>query len=95
MFGLPFGSGFGGSTVSEVVQQSFLADLVNRRKSPKTGKDTSAWLLEHHGARVIEPLAMEPNPNTYRYDYYYNSKENALYRRTPTINKLFVWKRMR
>lgn len=35
-----------------------------------------------NGGRLVECTAFEPDPATYRGDYYYNAAENRLYKRT-------------
>lgn len=96
MFGDVFGVvAFGDNQESDVyTKREFLYDLQERRKSRKIGRDP-IWYLERYGANIIKPVAFEPNPDTYRGDFYYNSKENSLYRKAISINKTYVWKKMR
>jgi len=61
----------------------FLSDLMNRRVHYQTGHWT-ARTFELIGAGVIEPTAFEPDPTTYRGEYYYNAVTNALYRKIVT-----------
>lgn len=66
---------------------TFLIDLNNKRKMQTYGPGCSSiWELESHGATIIEPTAFEPDPNTYRHDYYYNAIVNTLYKKV-TITK--------
>lgn len=58
----------------------FLQDLIARRGLKRTGEFT-ARVLELDGATIIEPTAFEPDPTTYRGEYYYNAITNILYRR--------------
>lgn len=62
---------------------TFLADLFARRGNPSPGHDPLRF-AELWGATIIEPTAFEPDPSTYRGDYYYNSVTNTLYRKVIT-----------
>lgn len=42
--------------------------------------------LELYGARIIEPTAFEPDPRTYRGEYYYNAVTNQLFRKVISRN---------
>lgn len=75
-------------------QDQFLNDLFARCGRRYTNPNGNIWFLERNGARIVEPLAGEPDPNTFRGEYYYNSIENMLYRKIKTIAETFVWKRM-
>lgn len=78
------------STTVEQIQAT-LTDLASRRGPsvtliPPTAGPASAGhdahtLLELHGARIVEVTAFEPDPKTYRGEYYYNAVLNRLYRR--------------
>jgi hypothetical protein len=96
MFGDAFGSfAFGDDQGSRInVQSDFMSDLLERRKSKRIGRDP-IWYLEQYGANIIKPVAFEPDANSHRGDFYYNSKENSLYRKTASINKTYVWVKMR
>ena len=76
-----------------MTQDQFLSDLFSRsgRYAYPYG---NVRLLERNGARIIEPLAGQPDPDTFRGEYYYNSLENMLYKKIKTISDTFVWKRM-
>jgi hypothetical protein len=69
-------------------------DVLNRRKRQSYGNKEPiqsehkpqhipgpAHWLELNGATVIEPTKFEPDPNTYRGDYYYNTTTNRLYKK--------------
>lgn len=73
------------------VTNAFLADLLQRRGKKSIGSD-SVWFLELHGARVVQPIAFEPDANTYRGAYYYNAITNTLYRKVVTNNSAGVLK---
>lgn len=61
----------------------FLEDLLSRRGIKKGGFNNIRF-VELEGGRVIEPTAFEPDPRTYRGEYYYNAITNALYRKIVT-----------
>lgn len=75
------------------MSQEFIEDLISRRNTTRSGGDC-VWYLELDGAKVIEPTAFEPDPNTHRSDYYYNAIENAMYKKARSGGH-FVWTRMR
>ena len=95
MFGEPFGVGaFADFSEAQIDTQSdFLDDIFNRRRL-NADRGDCVWFLEKHGARIVEPTAFEPDPNTHRSDYYYNAIENALYRKNRALDNN-VWVRMR
>jgi|10_taG_2_1085330.scaffolds.fasta_scaffold00167_33 hypothetical protein len=64
--------------------EEFLADLTERRGKPSVGNNNTAWFLELEGATVIEPTAFEPDPVTFRGNYYYNANLNVLYKKIIT-----------
>jgi len=69
-------------------------DVLNRRKRQSYGNKgpirsehkprhipgPTHW-LELNGATIIEPTKFEPDPNTHRGDYYYNTTTNRLYKK--------------
>ena len=63
--------------------KAFIGDLLNRRNVGYKGH-TNIRSVELLGGRIIEPTAFEPDPSTYRGEYYYNAVTNALYRRIIT-----------
>lgn len=73
---------------------AFLTDLLGRRNTSKHGGDC-VWYLELAGAKIIEPTAFEPDPNTHRSDYYYNAVDNAMFTKRKSSPGNFVWVRMR
>lgn len=66
--------------MSKQATVDFLTDLFSRRGNPSPGWNP-VWFLEHWGATIIEPTAFEPDPATYRGDFYYNAVTNTLYRK--------------
>jgi len=61
----------------------FLTDLFSRRSTKRNGHNNIRF-VELEGGRIIEPTAFEPDPNTYRGEYYYNANTNTLYRKIIT-----------
>ena len=57
-----------------------LRDLATRR-GPVTVGGLPHNFLELYGAEMVEVTAFEPDPKTYRNEYYYNASQNQLYRR--------------
>ena len=99
MFGEPFGVGVLGDIIAiENVGISspsdFIADILNRRNKSSIGGDT-VWFLELNGATVINPTPFEPDPNTHRQEYYYNSIDNIMYKRARSSSQNHVWVKMR
>ena len=66
--------------------------------SEKIGEKTatpgnSKYLIERMGGKIIETAINEPDPNTCRNDYYYNSRINILYKKMKNNNdKNHYWK---
>lgn len=60
-----------------------LVDLFDRRGPLTTGGNPHT-LLELGGARIVEMTQFEPDPKTYRHEYYYNTVLNRLFRRIVT-----------
>jgi len=71
----------GGTTLPKLID--FLDDLIARRGLRKGGFNNIRF-VELDGGRIIEPTAFEPDPNTYRGEYYYNAVTNTLYRKIVT-----------
>jgi hypothetical protein len=99
MFGEPFGVGALGDIVANEnigvsSPSDFIADILNRRNKASIGGDT-VWFLELNGATVINPTPFEPDPNTHRQEYYYNSADNIMYKRARSSSQNHVWIRMR
>jgi hypothetical protein len=58
----------------------FLVDLFSRRLNDEIG-GLGVRTVELYGGMVIEPTAFEPDPTTYRDEYYYNAISNALFKK--------------
>lgn len=65
---------------------AFLTDLLSRRNSRKGGFN-NIRAVELNGGSIIEPTAFEPDPNTYRGEYYYNANTNVLYKKIKKTRK--------
>ena len=76
---------------------SILDDILEHRW-PSTVAGNPLTFVELFGATPVELLFYEPDPNTYRLNYYYNTKLNKLYKKilTPAIGcnsvARYVWK---
>ena len=57
-----------------------LQDLANRRGCDRIG-GLPFDFLEIFGGRLVETSMFEPDPRTYRWEYYYNVTLNKLFRR--------------
>ena len=60
------------------------------------GKSTSFSGVSHNfitlfGGKPTELIFYEPDPNTYRDNFYYNTRENRLFKKMKA-GDLFVWK---
>lgn len=71
-----------GGTHVTTETELFLQDLIGRRQDITVGTNAINTSVELNGGRMIEIYENEPDPNTFRDSYYYNSKLNRLYKRT-------------
>lgn len=61
---------------------SVLSDILEKRGSPAVGHNSASVLIKlNPTASSVEVLKFEPDPITYRSEYYYNSTDNILYKR--------------
>ena len=58
----------------------FITDLFSRRLNDEIG-GLGVRTVELYGGMVIEPTAFEPDPTTFRGEYYYNATSNALFKK--------------
>lgn len=78
---------------------TFLVDIFDKR-SKITAGGNSVWMIENYGGALVETSAFEPDPTTYRGDYYYNTVMNVLYKKVVTEHKpelghiIAHWKRI-
>lgn len=71
-----------------------LSELMTlRNSSPKGGGNPINW-VELGGAKLVELLAFEPDPSTFRDQFYYNTRLNQLFKRLST-SPVPVWKATR
>lgn len=61
----------------------FLTDLLSRRRPIGNGHNPFRF-IERVNGRIIEPTAFEPDPSTFRGEFYYNAITNTLYKRVIT-----------
>ena len=77
---------------------SFLSDLASRRGQVTVGHNAPSLMvaLNRH-TKSVEILPFEPDPITFRDEYYYNSVDNVLYKKisnnTDKANISAYWKR--
>ena len=50
--------------------------------------------IELYDGTLVDISLNEPDPNTHRGDYYYNSRLNKLYRKLLTKENKYVWKHL-
>ena len=60
---------------------NFVDDLSARRGTPRVGANSLQLGIERVGGRMVQVIAFEPDPVTFRDDYYYNAQTNALYKK--------------
>ncbi len=70
----------------------FLRDLYQRRlRGIREPGGNPHRFLELFGGEEIETFFFEPDANTYRFEYYYNSRENKLKKKFKN-GQLYAWK---
>lgn len=62
----------------------FLTDLARRRGRSYAGSNPYQFVEKFEGGHIVEVTAFEPDPTTYRHEYYYNSVVNRLYKKNVT-----------
>jgi hypothetical protein len=75
----------------------FLADLMNRRGAATVSGNANRLGIELNGGYIVEMTPYEPDANTYRQSYYYNTVTNSLMRKVIVETKPVVvayWKRI-
>jgi hypothetical protein len=65
---------------------AFLEDLLAVR-GPSSGGGNAHRAVEMYGGNMVETTAFEPDPTTFRGNYYYNTVRNVLYRKVVTEHK--------
>lgn len=74
-----------------------LDDIFNLRGDGVLGNGLPLRFMEHLGGSPVHIQWWEPDPDTFAEgEYYYNSRENALFQRVSTTKpgKNYVWKRL-
>jgi len=76
-----------------MVEIEFIRDLAERRGVQTATEDNTIPLgfLKLFGANEVLVTFSEPDPATARSDWYYNSRENRLYKKL-TLGSRMVWK---
>ena len=69
-----------------------LTEILSRRNTSLAGGSPMRF-LELYGRRFVPLNFIEPDPSTSRSDFYYNTRQNVLYKRI-TAGQRFVWKRI-
>jgi hypothetical protein len=46
------------------------------------------------GVGLVPMQNADPDPSTFRHQYYYNTRENVLYKKTRGVNGVPFWKRI-
>ncbi len=65
---------------------STVLDKINALRQVPIGS-TPVRFIELLGGAIIDYLNYEPDPITYRRDYYYNTRDNILYKRKWNVRK--------
>jgi len=68
-----------------------LADVINLRTSHATGAGLNLRFVELAGAKMVEESYYEPNPITFRDQFYYNTRINQLFKKIGSTPNP-VWK---
>lgn len=72
-----------------------LAEIIAKREiHAQHGGGNTYWFLERMGGEMVHFTAFEPDPNTHRGSFYYNSLENVLYKKINKCGNVFAWKRI-
>lgn len=71
------------TTGTETTEVNLLDDILRRRGRREVGGLPHRW-LELAGGNIVEMTAFEPDPRTFRHEYYYNVILNQLFRRIVT-----------
>jgi hypothetical protein len=66
---------------------SFLSELSQKRSTPGTGGNPNRF-VELAGATEVPMTFIEPDPNTARLSYYYNTRLNVLFKNIKAKNPI-------
>jgi hypothetical protein len=75
-----------------------LDDLGRYRGNPSPGGLPLSFIERYFGGKAIQMMFHQPDPNTFRDEYYYNTRQNVLYRKVEapavgcTTGSSKVWK---
>jgi len=75
----------------------FFEDLSHRRGIFKGGTPFDARIVELNGGQMVHLTQFEPDPATFRDEYYYNTVRNVLYKKSQDTVDGFVvatWKKV-
>ena len=72
---------------------AILDDIIRHRGRPTVGHNPLRF-IELYGAELVPLQFHEPDPTTFRSEYYYNSRQNVLFRKLNTSDGRVVWKRI-
>jgi len=75
---------------------TILSEILSRRGRTTVGFNPNRF-VELEGADAVPVMNYEPDPVTFRSEYYYNSRQNALFRKLTTEEcgeSTLVWKRI-
>ena len=75
---------------------SILDEIVQYRGNPSTGFNPLSWITYADGVPV-EILIAEPDPLTFKQNYYYNSRINILFKKVfanGPKSSHYIWKRV-
>lgn len=62
-------------------------EIIEKREMHKIGGYFPHNFVELYGGHMVEALSYEPDPTTYRFEFYYNSELNILYRKIVRIHE--------
>ena len=65
----------------EARTDTFLDDLAIRRMAPTAATNSNRLDVELNGGSYVEITSFEPDPATFRDDFYYNAVSNTLYKK--------------
>lgn len=68
-----------------------LRDIKDKRLNASVGYNPHQF-IELYGGSTIEMYNYQPDPNTFRGEYYYNTRLNRLYKKSNLDNKAYYWK---
>ena len=70
----------------------FFEDLTQHRGNPSIGGNPHRF-VELFGGEIVEMTFIEPDPQTFRGDFYYNTRFNQLFKKIKVGDAPF-WKRI-